>query len=113
MDMHHICQFDDACLKYVACPTLYVNKSIFLWVVSADDKLVIIFLIFLRKRVLKCHANCLLRKRQSTFSGNKIKKKYFKLSPADILPGPSCSKHRQVNELVSGQNVNCSSKYNI
>ena len=27
--------------------------------------------------------------------------------------GPSCSKRRQLNELVSGQNVNCSSKYNI
>ena len=28
-------------------------------------------------------------------------------------PGPSCSKHRYLNELVSGQNVNCSSKNNI
>ena len=27
--------------------------------------------------------------------------------------GPSCSKRRWLNELVSGQNVNCSSKYNI
>ena len=27
-----------------------------------------------------------------------------------ITSGPSCSK--QLNELVSGQNVNCSSKYN-
>ena len=27
--------------------------------------------------------------------------------------GPSCSKHRKLNELVSGQNVNCSSKSNI
>ena len=27
--------------------------------------------------------------------------------------GPSCSKHRSLNELVSGQNVNCSSKYKI
>ena len=26
--------------------------------------------------------------------------------------GPSCSKRRKLNELVSGQNVNCSSKYN-
>ena len=26
------------------------------------------------------------------------------------LPGPSCSKHRQLIELVSDQNVNCSSK---
>ena len=26
--------------------------------------------------------------------------------------GPSCSKYRLLNELVSGQNVNCSSKYN-
>ena len=29
------------------------------------------------------------------------------------LPGPICSKHRKLNKLVSGQNVNCSSKYNI
>ena len=27
--------------------------------------------------------------------------------------GPSCSKHRYLNELVCGQNVNCSSTYNI
>ena len=27
--------------------------------------------------------------------------------------GPSCSKLCKLNELVSGQNVNCSSKYNI
>ena len=26
---------------------------------------------------------------------------------------PSCSKHYYLNELVSGQNVNCSGKYNI
>ena len=25
---------------------------------------------------------------------------------------PSCSKHRQPNDLVSGQNINCSSKDN-
>ena len=30
-----------------------------------------------------------------------------------LKPGPSCSKHRQLNELVNGQNVNCSSKYNL
>ena len=29
------------------------------------------------------------------------------------MPGPSCSKHRYPNELISGQNVNCSSKYDI
>ena len=28
-------------------------------------------------------------------------------------PGPSCSKHRLLNELASGQNVNCTSKSNI
>ena len=28
-------------------------------------------------------------------------------------PEPSCAKHRKLNELVSGQNANCSSKYNI
>ena len=27
--------------------------------------------------------------------------------------GPSSSKHCQLNELVSGQNVNCSSMYSI
>ena len=27
--------------------------------------------------------------------------------------GPSCSKYQYLNKLVSGQNVNCSSKYNI
>ena len=27
--------------------------------------------------------------------------------------GPSWSKHCLLNELISGQNVNCSSKYNI
>ena len=27
-------------------------------------------------------------------------------------PWPSCSKHRYLNKLVSGQNVNCSVKYN-
>ena len=27
--------------------------------------------------------------------------------------GPSCSKHCSLNELISGQNVNCSSKYYI
>ena len=31
----------------------------------------------------------------------------------DRMPPPSCSKHRQLNKLVSGQNVYCSSKYNI
>ena len=30
-----------------------------------------------------------------------------------IHPGPCCSKHRQLNKLVSGQNVECCSKYNI
>ena len=29
------------------------------------------------------------------------------------IPGSSCLKHRYLNEFVSGQNVNCSSKYNI
>ena len=29
------------------------------------------------------------------------------------MSGLGCSKHRQLNELVSGQTVNCSSKYNI
>ena len=29
------------------------------------------------------------------------------------ISGPSCSKHRWLNKLVSGRNVNCSSKYNI
>ena len=28
-------------------------------------------------------------------------------------PGPSCSKHGLLNELISGQNVSCSSMYNI
>ena len=28
-------------------------------------------------------------------------------------PGPSCSKRRLLNKLVSGQNVNCTGKYNI
>ena len=28
------------------------------------------------------------------------------------MPGPSYSKFRKLNKLVSGQNVNCSSKYN-
>ena len=32
---------------------------------------------------------------------------------SEYKSGPSCSKHRKLNELVSGQNVNCSSKYNI
>ena len=32
---------------------------------------------------------------------------------AQQFSGPSCSKHRQLNELVSCQNVNCSRKYNI
>ena len=27
--------------------------------------------------------------------------------------GPSCSKHPELNKLITGQNVNCSSKYNI
>ena len=27
--------------------------------------------------------------------------------------GPSCSKRLYLNELVSGQNIDCSSKYNI
>ena len=34
-------------------------------------------------------------------------------TPRRITSGPSCSKHCYLNELVSGQNVNCSSKYNI
>ena len=31
----------------------------------------------------------------------------------DRYSGPSCSKHCKLNELVSGQNINCSSKYSI
>ena len=31
----------------------------------------------------------------------------------DERPGSSCSKHCYLNEHVSGQNVNCSTKYNI
>ena len=29
------------------------------------------------------------------------------------LSSPSCSKHRELNELVGDQNFKCSSKYNI
>ena len=32
---------------------------------------------------------------------------------SDKTTGPSCSKLRKLNELVSGQNVNCFSKNNI
>ena len=31
----------------------------------------------------------------------------------DSCLGPSCSKHRLLKELVCGQNVNCSIKFNI
>ena len=30
-----------------------------------------------------------------------------------VQSGPSCSKRHYLNEFVSGQNVNCSSKHNI
>ena len=35
-----------------------------------------------------------------------------KINPTDSCFGLICSKHRYLNELISGQNVNCSSKYN-
>ena len=41
------------------------------------------------------------------FAGSALGKK------GKCIPGPSCSKHRKLNKLVSGQNVICSNKYNI
>ena len=49
-------------------------------------------------------------KREKTYPSNSTDFSLF-FTLCEI--GPSCSKHCYLSKLVSGQNVNCSSKYSI
>ena len=79
-------------------------------------------MIHMKRQTLFSLKSCLILSNESLLGPQKIKNVnrprsvdlfFFSQSLQNSLSGPSCSKYPKLNELISRQNVNCSSKYSI
>ena len=67
------------------------------------------------KKLYRCSLNCVVFKAERKLDTVSCYTCFhiYRMLVRCYSSGPSCSKRRELNELVSGQNINCSSKYSI